>query len=199
MAEEKIKRNRDQYARRNAREAGLKTYFTGRACDRGHFSDRRTSSGICLECSVFHQSNLDKNKERERLNRWRALNSGKVTEQNKRSWANNNVNRRASTNKYKSKNPDVVAACVRRRRARKCGANGNVSASDFIRIVERQKFKCAWCGASIRKKRHFDHIMPLVRGGAHVASNLAATCPTCNLRKNAKHPVAWAQEIGLLI
>lgn len=29
--------------------------------------------------------------------------------------------------------------------------------------------------------------------------NVVGSCPTCNMRKSAKDPIAWAQEIGLLL
>jgi hypothetical protein len=36
--------------REDAREQGLKTYFTGEVCAHGHISGRRTDSNQCCEC-----------------------------------------------------------------------------------------------------------------------------------------------------
>lgn len=44
------KRNRKDGERGRARHAGLKTYFTGRPCHRGHLSERNTCDGKCRQC-----------------------------------------------------------------------------------------------------------------------------------------------------
>ena len=36
--------------RKEAREKGLLTYFTGQACHKGHVAERRVASGSCNEC-----------------------------------------------------------------------------------------------------------------------------------------------------
>jgi 5-methylcytosine-specific restriction endonuclease McrA len=55
---------------------------------------------------------------------------------------------------------------------------------------------CYLCGKRTRRgKRHVDHIVPLSKDGQHRRLNLAVTCPSCNLSKNAKLP----EEIGLLL
>lgn len=38
--------------RAEARSAGLKWYFTGNPCQRGHVSQRYTSAGMCRACSA---------------------------------------------------------------------------------------------------------------------------------------------------
>lgn len=44
-------------SRKDAKAAGLKRYFTGVPCKRGHFDERRTSNGSCVECVSprFHE------------------------------------------------------------------------------------------------------------------------------------------------
>jgi hypothetical protein len=41
----------DIITRKQARDRGLKRYFTGGACKRGHLVERLTSNGNCLECT----------------------------------------------------------------------------------------------------------------------------------------------------
>lgn len=38
--------------RKSALDLGLTTYFTGKPCKRGHVSERKVDSGVCVECSV---------------------------------------------------------------------------------------------------------------------------------------------------
>jgi 5-methylcytosine-specific restriction endonuclease McrA len=62
--------------------------------------------------------------------------------------------------------------------------------------ADGKSVRCYLCGDMIPNgERHVDHIVPLSRGGGHVASNLAIACAECNLRKAAKLP----EEIGLLV
>lgn len=42
--------------REKARSSGMKTYLTGRPCKRGHISERRVSTWVCLQCAKeIHQ------------------------------------------------------------------------------------------------------------------------------------------------
>jgi hypothetical protein len=47
-------------SKKEAREYGLKRYFTGKACKFGHIAERTTPSGACVECS---RMKWEKNKE----------------------------------------------------------------------------------------------------------------------------------------
>jgi 5-methylcytosine-specific restriction endonuclease McrA len=67
------------------------------------------------------------------------------------------------------------------------------------RIGDAQRWRCAICRCSIRGGYHLDHIMPIARGGKHVPRNLQLLCPSCNVRKNAKDPIAYMQELGRLL
>lgn len=67
------------------------------------------------------------------------------------------------------------------------------------RIGELQRWKCAICAVSVREKYHVDHIMPLAKGGEHTPANLQLLCPSCNVRKSAKHPVDYMQSRGFLL
>lgn len=49
-------------------------------------------------------------------------------------------------------------------------------------VWTRDKGVCARCGAS--KELHFDHIIPLSRGGSDEPENIQILCRTCNLTKS---------------
>jgi 5-methylcytosine-specific restriction endonuclease McrA len=55
---------------------------------------------------------------------------------------------------------------------------------DDVKLVvwSRDKGACVRCGAS--KELHFDHIIPLARGGSDEAENIQVLCRTCNLAKS---------------
>lgn len=39
---------------------------------------------------------------------------------------------------------------------------------------------------------HVDHVVPISLGGSDGPENLVLTCPNCNHRKHAKHPMDFA-------
>jgi len=59
-------------------------------------------------------------------------------------------------------------------------------------IYYRDRGRCQYCSRDISglysiledKEKHFDHIIPLEKGGTNDATNLQLTCSECNLSKN---------------
>lgn len=115
-------------------------------------------------------------------------------------WAESNPEKvKEIARNYRINNPEKARAIVRNRQARKKGNGGKHTAEDIEEIHARQKYKCAECGVSTKKKRHVDHIMPLKLGGSNGKENLQILCPRCNQRKNDLHPVDWAKKQGRLV
>lgn len=107
--------------------------------------------------------------------------------------------RAAAWNKaWRDKNPDLVSEREARRRGAK-KAERRLGPGTISRIFEAQKGKCAICKTCVKKKRHVDHIQPIAKGGKHIAENLQILCPSCNVRKSAKDPIAYMQELGFLL
>jgi len=78
--------------RDEARALGLKRYFTGAPCKRGHVAERYVSSCRCMECDrvlalEWRVANLEKARERERAAayKYRVVNPEKDRER-KRKW-----------------------------------------------------------------------------------------------------------------
>lgn len=68
--------------RAEARALGLKRYFTGKPCRRGHIAERQVSNLTCMGCTNEKQRaaypSRDRVAERERLRAWNAANRDKV-------------------------------------------------------------------------------------------------------------------------
>ena len=52
-----------------------------------------------------------------------------------------------------------------------------------FRDMWRDRLTCAYCQAECTWNHHFDHMLPISRGGLNHHNNLAIACPSCNRRK----------------
>ncbi len=73
-----------------------------------------------------------------------------------------------------------------RRYAKKLKAEGSHTVSEVLAKLKNQNYKCHYCSINIKQKYHRDHMDPLIRGGSDNISNIALTCPTCNLKKHTQ-------------
>lgn len=90
------------------------------------------------------------------------------------------------------------AAITQLRRARKRLAGGKFTREQIADLYSKQRGCCAWCGLKLGDVYHRDHRVSLSAGGSNDISNMEILCPTCNLRKGAKDPISWANEMGRL-
>ena len=98
-----------------------------------------------------------------------------------------------SGRRWREANVERVAASKRNRRARKRATLGTHTAADILTQYERQRGRCYWCGVKVSwRKKHIDHVIPLILGGSNGPENLVISCPTCNLKKRAAHPMDFA-------
>ncbi|WP_428491742.1 HNH endonuclease [Rhodopila sp.] len=214
--------------RQEAIDTNSKYYFTLKPCVNGHLTYRKALTRDCHDCAIeklkrYRQRHPERIKTRKKIyneqNRERVCASKK--EYNRRTavarraqntiWMRNNKehvrrytaehkeHRRTYIKEYRKQFPEKHKAHKRNRRARLAGVTGSHTPSEIQEIKELQGWRCSNCKVSIRKKYHVDHIMPIALGGSNDKCNLQILCPTCNLSKNAKHPVAWAQEQGRLL
>lgn len=98
--------------------------------------------------------------------------------------------------RYRAKNPHKVREFALRRRGRKLG---RLPYGTIPHLGEMQRWKCAICRTGLKAGYHVDHIMPIAKGGRHEPRNLQLLCQRCNVRKSAKDPIAYMQELGRLL
>ena len=206
--------------RAEAKAAGAKRYFTGKPCPRGHTCERLVASYSCAECQrldllnlyatnhkgrrdrnratakAYREANLELSREKARVHArgiyesrkpymaaWLAANVEKIREY-----------RRARDAVMTEEQREKRRVHVRNRRARKRGNGGKHTAAQIRDLLVRQRHRCIYCPANLRRGYHADHIMPLARGGTNDISNIQLLCPTCNDSKGYSHPIVWAQQ-----
>ena len=110
---------------------------------------------------------------------------------------------RAANARWSRAHPDKRREQLAKRKARKLSALVEMTpeqraamARVYAAAANEKRVRCYLCGKWIPMgKRHVDHIVPLSKGGKHMASNLAVACAFCNVSKNAKMPA----EVGVLV
>ena len=66
-----------------------------------------------------------------------------------------------------------------------------ITAQLRFRVLERDKFKCVYCGMpGTHCILEVDHVTPVAGGGTNDMSNLAASCADCNAGKSSTPPDA---------
>ena len=107
----------DIVSKEEARERGLKRYFTGKPCKNGHVAERFTTGGGCVECvraSVRRWRKANLEKARENTRQWIARNPERHRE-NVRKWHKENVERnREKARQWIAKNPERHRENVRK-------------------------------------------------------------------------------------
>jgi 5-methylcytosine-specific restriction endonuclease McrA len=84
---------------------------------------------------------------------------------------------------YFRKHPERKRESEARRRARK--AETQDGPVDYAFVMRRDRMICHLCRKKVKVKQlHFDHVIPLSKGGAHITENVAVAHDFCNLSKH---------------
>ena len=117
-----------------------------------------------------------------------------------RAKAYRDLNREASSiraKRWQQANPDVVRAIKKRYKVKRRGwedSGFRITQRALDRIMIRANNRCVYCSADLSGGYHWDHVVPLSRGGAHGEGNLAPSCPSCNLSKARSEERRVGQE-----
>lgn len=199
---------------------GRRRFYAG-PCPQGHEAERYVKHKRCVECArlrllKWKVENRDRHLAYQaaydvKRPAWDSSRPGLLKNRDpdafreyRRSYYQRNRERRqalmrASEKRNIEKHRARVNAKKRNRNAMKARAGGTHSPSDIKALFVAQNGKCAYCRTRISRGYHVDHIQPISRGGSNWPSNLQLLCKDCNLRKAAKDPVAFAQELGRLL
>lgn len=84
----------------------------------------------------------------------------------------------------------TMREATRRRRARMAGGDVRlVTQRDLYRLAQRQRGRCAYCGACAQLT--VDHLVAVALGGRHAIGNLVLACFLCNRRKGTLLPIQF--------
>lgn len=179
--------------RKEAVALGVKFYFTGEPCVRGHVTLRKTK-GSCLEC-VREDWAVDNERRKDKPKTEAAVAAGRrYYEKNReaviaRASARPAEEKRRNRAEYKDRNVDVVRAdtSVRKRRHREATPKWLTKQE---RLQMRDLYVQARKMTELTRERYVvDHIVPL-RGeevcGLHVPWNLRVITQDENLKKSNK-------------
>jgi 5-methylcytosine-specific restriction endonuclease McrA len=182
-------------------------------------STAKTCSSECARerkrawTSEYQQRNREKIREKDQ--RWRQANPEKQLERSRRYEAAHREERNArfrdpvtksaqwqawyarnrervitrATERARA-NPDARRLAQSKRRAATQGGTAyRLTPDDLRREVNRRGSECGYC--QVRPGEHWDHRVPLVRGGSHGIGNMVLACAECNLQKHTKTVTEW--------
>jgi 5-methylcytosine-specific restriction endonuclease McrA len=98
---------------------------------------------------------------------------------------------------YYQRNKARYFAAGIKRRALQIKASGNLKALRyFVKQVQSKAFAfCYYCQTKVRTTEiHFDHMIPLSKGGEHSVDNICVSCATCNLKKHSRSVSEWRRK-----
>ena len=142
------------------------------------------------------------NKEKAKADqaRWVEENRDKINGY-RREWASANKSRVADYHrKWRNENPEKAKAVCQRRRARVRSAKVENTTQHRETLVNPLTVRvCFYCGRECGDGFHWDHHIPISKGGPEASWNLVVSCPSCNLRKGGRLPVSvFCEELGLV-
>jgi len=180
--------------RQAAKKAGETIYYGGRPCPHGHNEGRYTNGGGCVVCLKAHSaSKIDYYRQRYQEKK------ESILAKQRSSYGESRERRIAYQKKWVKANPEASREIKRAYKMRRKNIEVDGASSSEVAAWAKSEIKvCHWCGVKCESDYHIDHYFPLSKGGKHDISNLVISCPTCNVRKNAKDPYKFAQQRGRL-
>lgn len=153
--------------------SGLKRYFTGKLCIRGHIAERSVSGRSCIACNG------------EDAERYRKLQPERWKQAYQRHRSKNLIAARERTATWRLQNLSRYALYEATRRARRRVMSAELTPADRARILEIYAER-ARVSQNSGIEHHVDHIVSLKKGGPHHPDNLRIIPAIENQRKGAR-------------
>lgn len=130
---------------------------------------------------------------------YNAANSDKTKERCRKAYLANQEKYAIAGKKWREENKLAKKIHHQNRRAKIKEVGGKLSSGLADRLFILQKGICPCCNLPLGKGFHLDHIMPIALGGTNTDDNMQLLRATCNMQKQARHPVEFMQSRGFLL
>lgn len=127
-----------------------------------------------------------KNKERcdNYRKEWGKTNPKKLLKIKAKYRENNREKLQLAGKLYRKKNPHIAKQSKIRRRIRELNLNIEAKLINYDLILKRDKRICHICNKKVKTNNlHFDHVIPLSKGGPHTIENIKVSHSWCNWKK----------------
>lgn len=157
--------------------------------------------------SSYHKKYYIRNKEKilEQCGKYNKENKENRKEYHKQWYQRNRKNKLGQNEQWRKDNPDKMREYVRKwrktekgkalnqrthikRRIRERNIINTLTAEEWISILKKYKFRCAYCGCefTLFNRVTRDHVIPISKGGHNTKENVVPACVSCNSKKKDK-------------
>ena len=147
------------------------------------FFYKRSNGTLYRKCKKCHIA-----KVMETSGEWQKNNRDKVAEYGRRYHRKHPEVNPAKSRLYRKRHPEAIKARNTNAHARRRGANCNHTRERLDFIYDYQRGRCFYCMSQLDDHFHWDHFIPLAKGGTNDWTNMVASCPRCNRAKSDQMP-----------